>query len=142
MKKLNTFVDNINDIRVALFNEICALNGDITEKELNMEIVENILKERMDEQLADCSVLVEKRLDSEIDTEKKEKNGAYVFRMESILDFDFDMFNTIADAIRVAVNSINAKVICNGREIVYDVIDDKTAYYIDEASDKMKIVNL
>lgn len=142
MKKLNTFVGNIKDIRVALFNEICALNGDITEKELNMEIVENILKERMNEQLADCSVLVEERLDSEIDIEKKEKNGAYVFRMESILDFDFDMFDTIADAIRAAVNSINAKVICNGREIVYDVIDDKTAYYIDEASDKMKLVNL
>ena len=96
----------------------------------------------MNEQLADCSVLVEERLDSEIDIEKKEKNGAYVFRMESILDFDFDMFDTIADAIRAAVNSINAKVICNGREIVYDVIDDKTAYYIDEASDKMKLVNL
>lgn len=142
MKKLNTFVGNIKDIRVALFNEICALNGDITEKELNMEIVENILRERMNEQLADCSVLVEERLDSEIDIEKKEKNGAYVFRMESILDFDFDMFDTIADAIRAAVNSINAKVICNGREIVYDVIDDKTAYYIDEASDKMKLVNL
>lgn len=140
MKKLNTFVGNIKDIRVALFNEICALNGDITEKELNMEIVENILREKM--QLADCSVLVEERLDSEIDIEKKEKNGAYVFRMESILDFDFDMFDTIADAIRAAVNSINAKVICNGREIVYDVIDDKTAYYIDEASDKMKLVNL
>lgn len=140
MKKLNTFVGNIKDIRVALFNEICALNGDITEKELNMEIVENILRERM--QLADCSVLVEERLDSEIDIEKKEKNGAYVFRMESILDFDFDMFDTIADAIRAAVNSINAKVICNGREIVYDAIDDKTAYYIDEASDKMKLVNL
>lgn len=142
MKKLNTFVGNIKDIRVALFNEICALNGDITEKELNMEIVENILRERMNEQLADCSVLVEERLDSEIDIERKEKNGAYVFRMESILDFDFDMFDTIADAIRAAVNSINAKVICNGREIVYDVIDDKTAYYIDEASDKMKLVNL
>lgn len=62
---------------------------------------------------------------------KKTKNGkaAYVYASKSILDWEYDKFNSIEDAVRRALGYLDAYVICDGEIIKYDVIDENTAYY-------------
>ena len=131
-----------NEFEAAVLAELAEVNGDITEEELNMVIMENIIEDRINELLKNRENLVKERLYSTIDTEKTEENGAYVYNAHGELGLVFDKYDTIADAVRNAVNMINAKVICNGEVITYDTIDSNTAFYVDNRENKVMIVNL
>jgi hypothetical protein len=64
----------------------------------------------------------------------------FVYCNNSLVDWTFERFDTIADAVKKAVNYFNAYIICDGEVINYDALNDTTAYYY--AGDKMKIVKL
>lgn len=126
-----------------LLAEITELNGDITEEALNMAILESILEDRIKEiESSDKESLVKERLNSEIDTENTEANGAYVYNAHGENGLVFNKHETIADAVREAVKMINSSIICDGVVMPFDIIDNKTAYYIDDRINKVKIVNL
>lgn len=76
-----------------------------------------------------------------IDEENYEPNGAWVYRLDTGLDMEFRKFDTIADAIRRAVKLEGAIVICDGKEVAFDMSDKHTAYYIDKNKD-FKLVRL
>lgn len=122
-----------------IFASITELNGDDTEEELNMIISERIAEQDIQEMKKN---IIAQKLESEIDIENKEMNGAYVYSYESMSNWMFKKFETIADAVREAVTMINAIVICDGDVITYDVLDDGQAYYIDNRVEKAKIVRL
>lgn len=133
----------VNQFKTVLLAEITELNGNITEEELNMAIMENIFEEKLNKaQFEDKNAIVEDVLDGQIDNEEIEKNGAFVYGGSDKCDFFFKKFDTVADAVRCAINKINAKVICAGKIITYDTLDASTAYYVDNRKNKVMIVEL
>lgn len=122
--------------------EITDLNGEITEEGLNMAIMESIIEERVKAAQLDREKLVEERLISEDDNGKIEKNGVYVYNAYSEVGLLFDKYDTIADAVREAVKTINATILCDGEIIEYDALDAETAYYIDNRVGKVMLVNI
>lgn len=125
-----------------LLAEITELNGEITEEGLNMAIMESIIEERVKEAQLDREQLVKERLTSEEDTGKVENNGVYVYNAYSEIGLIFDKYDTIAEAVREALKTINATILCDGEIIEYDVLDAETAYYIDNRIGKVMLVNI
>lgn len=125
-----------------LLAEITELNGEITEGGLNMAIMESIIEERVKAAQLDREQLVKERLTSEEDTGKVEKNGVYVYNAYSEVGLLFDKYDTIAEAVREALKTINATILCDGEIIEYDVLDAETAYYIDNRVGKVMLVNI
>ncbi len=125
-----------------LLAEITELNGDITEEGLNMAIMESILEEKVKAAQLDREQLVKERLTSEEDTGKVEKNGVYVYNAYGELGLQFDRYNTIAEAVREALKTISSTILCDGEIIEYDVLDNETAYYIDNRIGKVMLVNI
>lgn len=125
-----------------LLAEITELNGEITEEELNMVIMENIIEERAKKAQLDREQIVEARLTSKEDTGKVEKNGVYIYNAHGEMGLMFNRYNTIADAVRDGLKLINAAILCEGEIIEYDVLDDETAYYIDNRVGKVMLVNI
>lgn len=125
-----------------LLSEITKLNGDITENELNRDIMESIIEEKVKAIQSNREQLVEERLTSEEDNEKVEKNGVYVYDAYNEVGLLFDRYNTIAEALREALKIINATILCDGEIIEYDVLDSETAYYIDKRVGKVMIVSI
>lgn len=81
-------------------------------------------------------------LDAEIDTEEIEDTPVYVYDGASISGLTFKEFETIAEAIRFSVKSTDSKVLFNGEVVNYHVYDEKTAYYVDDRAEKVKIVRI
>lgn len=125
-----------------LLAEITELNGEITEEELNMVIMESIIEERAKKAQLDREQIVEARLTSKEDTGKVEKNGVYIYNAHGEMGLMFNRYNTIADAVRDGLKLINAAILCEGEIIEYDVLDDETAYYIDNRVGKVMLVNI
>lgn len=122
-----------------IFASVTVLNGEETEEDLNMAISEKILQSNLEEIKKN---LITERLESEADSEEIIENGVFVYSYESMSEWLFNKYSTMADAIRAAVKILNASVISNGKVITYDIIDNESAYYIDDNAGKMKIVNL
>lgn len=129
--------------RTVLLAEITELNGENTEDELNMVIMEGILEDRVRtaKKLNTNTVIAEKLL-REKDRGEKVINGVYVYESTSIMNFSFEKYSTIADAVRSAVTKIKAYIICNGEIIEYDALSDTEAYYIDKIKHRMVTVTL
>ena len=125
-----------------LLAEITELNGEITEEELNMVIMESIIEERAKKAQLDREQIVEARLTSKEDTGKVEKNGVYIYNAHGEMGLMFNRYNTIADAVRDGLKLINAAILCEGEIIEYDVLDDETAYYTDNRVGKVMLVNI
>ena len=117
-----------------LFEEISEINGDSTEEELNMDITRMIVEERLK-----TFNLVEK-LKSETDNRETKPYGVWVYAVNSVDSLVLDMFNTVADAVKTAVRMIDAKIICEGKLLTYDALNDNEAYYID--GDIVRLVEL
>lgn len=129
------------DTRVVqvLFSEITLLNGETTEEDLNMLISEEIASDRLS-----CDTMeVYDEAEGIVSTEElNSSDSVYVYIENGLEDWSFDEYNNIDDAIRAATLSINAKVICKGQVIKYDIISDKEAYYIDNETGEAKVVKL
>jgi hypothetical protein len=126
------------ELEQILLVEITMLNGDNTEEDLNMAIAKEIMRDKLQQSE---SFIIE-RLDSEVDTADIKANGVYVYVGGLIEELFFERFDTVADAIKTAVNKIDAKIICDGNIITYDILSDTEAYYIDEEVGKVKLVEL
>lgn len=122
-----------------LFKNVTVLNGEETEEDLNMLISEKIVQNNLDEIKKN---LVVEQLSSEMDTEKLEDTGVFIYKYESLDNWKFTKHNTIADAVRAAIKDINVTIIYKGEVVTYDTLDSKSAYYIDNSCNKIKIVNL
>lgn len=135
---MRAFCENLVQV---IFADVTVLNGEITEEALNMVISKELAHDRLSTAtVADNGILVKEMLSPEDDTEKVEPNGAYLYVEGDT--WKFERCNTIAEAVRKAVGCINAKVLCNGKVIEYDAIDDTEAYYIDEKHKKLRVVKL
>lgn len=122
-----------------IYARVTLLNGRDTEEDLNMIISEKIAHEALTSEARD---LIVETLHSERDKEEMTSKGVFVYTYGSITDFHFSRHNTIADAVREAVKLLDATILYNGDVITYDVIDDKSAYYVDENAKKVKVVTL
>ena len=117
-----------------LFEEISELNGDSTEGELNMDITRMIVEERLK-----TFNLVEK-LKTEHDDKTDKPHGVWVYAANSVDNLVLDVFNTVAEAVKTAVKMIDAKIVCEGKLLTYDALNDNEAYYID--GDIVRLVEL
>ena len=117
-----------------LFKEVEEFNGSSTEEELNMDITRIIIEEKLK-----TFNFVEK-LKSDVDTLEAKPNGVWVYAANSIDTFVLDVFTTVADAVKTAVKLIDAKIICEGKLMTYDALNDNEAYYID--GDIVRLVEL
>ena len=79
-------------------------------------------------------------VEPEMDSNETLEKGVFVYCNNSLVDWSYERFDTIADAIKMAVKCINAYIICNGEIINYDALDENTAYYY--SGNKMKLVML
>lgn len=70
------------------------------------------------------------------------KNGAWVYENEEDGKWIFERYNTIEQAVRRAVNLINAKVICDGEIIKYDTFDANEAYYVDRYTNEVVFMKI
>lgn len=107
-----------------------------------MVIMESIIEERAKKAQLDREQIVEARLTSKEDTGEVEKNGVYIYNAHGEMGLMFNRYNTIADAVRDGLKLINAAILCEGEIIEYDVLDDETAYYIDNRVGKVMLVNI
>lgn len=124
-----------------IFVRVTALNGEETEADLNLVISENIMRDNLNDFIKNN--LVVETLKGEPDLEEKIiDNGVFVYNYKSLINWSFNKYNTIADAVRAAIKTLNATIICNGKVITYDILDDESAYYIDTDDNKMKIVTI
>lgn len=125
---------------------LTAINGEETEMELNCMIAKQITDDKLKSKKAKNRIIgIEdyiKVYEKKDDIGSIVQNGAWVYVENSIEDWQFKRFDTIADAVRNAVTLINANIICNGEIIEYDALDKETAYYIDEKTDSARIVKL
>lgn len=132
-------------LQAAVLSIITQLNGDNTEKELNIMIAQEIVEEKIVRARIVENTLLGCKTDTYIkekDIEKIEPNGAWVYKEDSLEDWTFKRHETIADAVREAIQMINSQVICNGETIVFDTLNEKEAYYLDNKENKAKIVEL
>lgn len=117
----------------AVFERVTEINDSNMEKELLHMITDRVVKNS-----SINKVLLEKGIlaynNDEVD------NAVYVFCNSSLFDWTFEKFDSIPDAIKNAVQYINAYIICNGEVVRYDAIDDKTAYYY--KNDNLRLVHL
>jgi hypothetical protein len=129
-----------------IFTNIITVNGENTEEDLNMLISERIASDKIkNTEIVNKNSLkgcVRTRKHKDVDLDELEPNGVWVYKDATSDDWMFDRYDTVADAVRAAINTIGATIICNGDIIVYDTIDKKTAYYVDSYTDMIKIVNL
>lgn len=116
-----------NTIMQIIFAEITVLNGDNTEEALNMLISEQIVED------------ISKGKTSELNKETT-IDGAWVHTNNSLEDWVFERYDTVEEAIKHAVKMVNAKIISNGKLVMYDTLNDKEAYYLDNSENKLKVV--
>lgn len=121
-----------------LFEEITVLNGENTEEDLNMEIA----RELMNDKIEKVDALVMKTFETEMDNNEVKPNGAWLYAGGLVDELIFERYDTIASAIKAAVSLINAKIICDGNIVTYDILNDNEAYYVDDTVGKVKIVSL
>ena len=122
----------------AVVSNVQRINED-TEEGLDMAIAENLMKDKIktlnNERIID-SVLV-----GEADTDDRNIIEVYVYNYNSITDWTFNRFETISDAVRDAVKNLHSTILFKGNPVVFDIINNEKAYYIDE-SNRMKIVSI
>jgi allantoicase len=104
-----------------------------------------IAQELVDERLNNANIVVDNEIRVEVmdlieDKNTVEENGAWIYSDGTVDKWEFRRCNTIAEAVRAAIHMINAKVLCNGEEIVYDSLNENTAYYIDKRTNEAKMV--
>ena len=122
-----------------IFEEVTELNGEETEEGLNMAIAQELVQERTRQNLLKTSIT---RLESEVDSGKKLEKGVFVYQNEDLFSWTFDKYDTMADAVRAAVLLVNASIIYNGQEVIYDALSDVDGYYIDNETNKVMLVTL
>ena len=82
------------------------------------------------------------KLESEVDTGKKLDKGVFVYQNKSLLSLVFDKYDTMADAVKAAALLVNAIILYNGKEVVYDILSNKDAYYIDNDTNKVMLIEI
>ena len=118
-----------NPIVQIIFAEITILNGDNTEEALNMLISEQIVE--------DISKDKARKINKETITD-----GAWIHTNNSLDDWVFERYDTVEEAIKHAVKMVNAQIISNGQVVMYDALNDKEAYYLDNLENKLKVVTI
>ena len=104
-----------------------------------MTIAKELVQERKKQSI--LTTLITK-LESEVDTGKKLDKGVFVYQNESLSSLVFDRYDTMADAVRAAALLVNAIILYNGKEVIYDILSNKDAYYIDNNTNKVMLIEL
>lgn len=125
-----TFVSSVEQI---VYEYVTYVNGEDTDKELNYMIAKEITKNN--------ESLNTNVINVEMDNEKELSTGCFIFT-GNLADWTFTKYNTIAEAVRNAVKMINAHILYKGNTLIYDALSDTEAYYIDNESGKVKLVEL
>ena len=82
------------------------------------------------------------KLESEVDTGKKLDKGVFIYQNESLLSLVFDKYDTMADAVKAAALLVNAIILYNGKEVIYDILSNRDAYYIDNDTNKVMLIEI
>ena len=123
-----------------IFERVSDINGFDMEEALMSMITERVKTScNVNKVLAKAGIEAYTVPVEDASNEKVEK-GVYVYCSQSILDWTYERFDTIADAIRTAVRMFDAYIISNGNIIKYDALDDNTAYYYE--NNIMKLVHI
>lgn len=129
-----------NNLRHVIREMLIEINELETEEDLINMITTTLVEKSTVTDLFGQKNLVAYEVVPEKDANEKVEKGVFVYTNNSLVDWTFERFDTIADAIKNAVKKINAYIICNGEIIVYDALDENTAYYYSE--DTMRLVTL
>lgn len=131
---------NENNFEQVVFERLREINGSDTEEALISMITATLVEESKVSKLFEQRDIIAYTVTPEQDEDKNIEKGVYVYCNNSLIDWSYERFDTIAEAIKRAVKCINAYIICNGEVISYDALDENTAYYY--AGNKMKLVTL
>lgn len=129
-----------NNFKQVVSEMLRELNGVETEEVLISMITSTLVERSTVSSLFEQRDIVAYTVTPEQDDNNKVEKGVFVYCNNSLVDWSYERFDTIADAIRRAVKCINAYIICNGEIINYDALDEYTAYYY--SGEKMKLVML
>lgn len=119
--------------------QVSELNGEVNTEDLNMTIAKTIVNEKFKNSTFMDNVQI---LKGEKDNGIVYKNKVWVYRDGIDKSWVFEGFNTIAEAINKAVKLVNSVILLNGEELLFDMFDDNTAYYIEHNTGKVKVVDI
>lgn len=129
-----------------IYTSIAELNGEDTEEDLNMMISEKIADDKLNNaQLVTDGYIRGSKFEPMCDilnVDKIEPNGVWIYKDNTIDEWVLKRYDTVTEAVREAVGMIDAKIICNGKIIEYDTIDEGMAYYLDSKTEDVKLVTL
>lgn len=111
--------------------------------DFDMIISDSIAREKASKsRIIDNTLIKGCMLNRAKDQENIEINGAWVYRDETVASWIFKKYDTIADAIRHAIKEINTIVICDGNIVEFDRLNENQAYYVDNRTNEVKVVEL
>ena len=130
-----------NQMERIISERLTVINGSKTENELNNLIAKDLTSERISGKNSYEHIFGIDNIDNN-DIWEIEPNGAWVYAEYSIEDWFFKRYDTISEAVRDAVNMIEAYVICDGEIVEYNTMSDGTAYYIDNRTNIIRVINI
>ena len=110
-----------------------------------MTIAKEFVQERKKQSI--LTTLITK-LESEVDTGKKLDKGVFVYQNESLSSLVFDRYGAMiafdngGPVNKTAALFVNAIILYNGKEVIYDILSNKDAYYIDNNTNKVMLIEL
>ena len=128
------------NFKQVIIERVREINEIETEEALINMITSTLVEKSNVSKLFEQRDIIAYTVETEPDDQDVLEKGVFVYCNNSLVDWSYEKFDTIADAIRRAVKYFNAYVICDGNIINYDALDEKTAYYY--SGNKMKIVKL
>jgi hypothetical protein len=140
---LTNLTDLKQQLTQVLFQEVAELNQDETSDEEGLYMI--IAQELAEERISNSEIANQIKLESEVielrdDENERVQEGVWVYAPGNAVTWQFERYETIADAVRAAIHMINAVVLYKGEKIVYDSLDEKKAYYIDKKTKSAMII--
>ena len=110
-----------------------------TGDQLDMTIAKELVQERKKQSIFTNLIT---KLESEVDTGKKLDKGVFVYQNESLSSLVFNKYDTMAYAVKAAALLVNARILYSGKEVIYDILSNRDAYYIDNDTNKVMLIEI
>lgn len=116
------------NLQLVLQEKLFEINQGVEEGLILMlmaEITKNVQEKKMKDAVKKTELL---NINNGHEGKVKDNKKYYVYHSNSILDWEFNGYSTLKEAIKEAINYIDAYIIHNGSIIKYGVQNEKLAY--------------
>lgn len=121
-------------LEAVIRENVQSYNNDL-DKEFEEEIIRKTIASKMKELVIVDSrkiIGVKPNKKHEYDVSKVEPNGVWIYREPTVKEWVFERYDTIEQAIKVAINYIeDVKIICDGEIVEWGIVDNYMAIYLD-----------